>query len=251
MSVKILAINGSHRKGMRNTAVMLEHALKGAKETGPDIETELVHLYDKKLKICVHCDSCVGNYKPEARKEKLGIKTEEKKRHPGHALHGCIIKDDAAEVFAKIEEANAVIFGTPVYILGVSTQLKILIDRMRYMVHHNCLRWTVGAAMAQAYYQHGGQETTLVDISNAMRAFNMVVVGMGLGGAGVSGPSIGGPTPWEDDGKIAAVGKDSWSMKTAWWTGRIVADTARVIKAGLDNIPKEQFEKFWPKPHVG
>ncbi len=41
--MKILAINGSPRKN-KNTATLLQHALKGAQEMGA--ETELIHLYD-------------------------------------------------------------------------------------------------------------------------------------------------------------------------------------------------------------
>jgi multimeric flavodoxin WrbA len=252
MTVKILGINGSHRRGKRNTVYMLEAALQAAEKEG-DVETEMVHLYDKEIKYCVHCDACVGNYKKAAREEKLGFYSKDRKRHPGHALHGCVIKDDMQEVLEKIEEAQGVIFGTPVYILGMTSRLKALIDRMRYMVHHNCLRWTVGAAISQAYYPLGGQETTLADLIFAMRALNMIVVGTGLGATGISGPFfVGGPTPWEDDGEIAAVAKDEkWALKTSKWTGMAVAQVAKVVQRGLANTPKEEFENYWPQPHVG
>lgn len=252
MTTKILGINGSHRRGKRNTVYMLEAALEAA-EGVEGVETEMIHLYDKELKFCVHCDACVGNYKKEAREEKLGFYTEERKRHPGHALHGCVIKDDCQEIFEKIEEAQGIIFAAPVYILGMTSRLKCLIDRMRYMVHHSCLRWTVGAGIAQAYYPLGGQETTLADMIFAMRALNMLVVGPGLGATGISGPFfVGGPTPWEDDGKIAAVSKDEkWALKTSRWTGSTVAQAAKVVQAGLASLPKEECEGFWPHAHVG
>ena len=252
MKVKILGINGSHRKGRRNTVYMLEAAMEEAEKQG-DVDTEIIHLYDKDIKYCVHCDACVGNYKREAREENLGFYSEGRKRHPGHALHGCVIKDDCQEIFQKIEEAHAVIFGTPVYILGMTSRLKALIDRMRYMVHHSCLRWTVGAALSQAYYPLGGQETTLADIIFAMRALNMIVSGYGMGATGISGPFfVGGPTPWEDDGKVAAVANDNkWSLKTSRWTGSNVAQLAKVVQLGLASTPKEEFEAYWPQPHVG
>lgn len=252
MKVKVLGINGSHRRGKRNTVYMLEAALEAAEDEG-NVETEMIHLYDKELKYCVHCDVCVGKYKMEAREEKLGFYSESRKRHPGHALHGCTIKDDAQEIFEKIEEAHGIIFGTPVYILGMTSRLKVLIDRMRYMVHHNCLRWTVGAALSQAYYPLGGQETTLADLIFAMRALNMIVVGPGLGATGISGPFfVGGPTPWEDDGEIAAVAKDEkWALKTSRWTGMTVAQVAYVVQQGLASTPQEVFDSYWPRPHVG
>lgn len=47
---KVYAINGSPRKKW-NTAILLEHALKGA-------ETELIHLYDLDFKGCRSCFAC-------------------------------------------------------------------------------------------------------------------------------------------------------------------------------------------------
>jgi hypothetical protein len=93
----------------------------------------------------------------------------------------------------------------------------------------------------------------LADIIFAMRALNMIVSGYGMGATGISGPFfVGGPTPWEDDGKVAAVANDNkWSLKTSRWTGSNVAQLAKVVQLGLASTPKEEFEAYWPQPHVG
>jgi multimeric flavodoxin WrbA len=43
--MKIIAINGSPRK-KGNTATLCEEFLKGAKSVRPDVETEIINLYE-------------------------------------------------------------------------------------------------------------------------------------------------------------------------------------------------------------
>ena len=52
---KAMFFNGSPRKN-KNTADMLQSAMKGAQEAGA--ETELVHLYDIDFKGCKSCFAC-------------------------------------------------------------------------------------------------------------------------------------------------------------------------------------------------
>ena len=54
--MKILAINGSHRKG-KNTALLLEFALEAAKTQGA--ETELLEITDLDIKPCTSCNKCL------------------------------------------------------------------------------------------------------------------------------------------------------------------------------------------------
>ena len=55
--MKALFINGSPRKN-KNTALMLERAIQGAREAGAEVE--LVNLYDRSLnyKGCMSCFAC-------------------------------------------------------------------------------------------------------------------------------------------------------------------------------------------------
>ena len=86
-----------------NTERMLQEALNQAKETGAEVE--LFPLAGKHIVPCDGCGSCQETGK------------------------GCHIKDDIREVIAKIVEADGVIFGSPVYILTVTGQAKVLLDR--------------------------------------------------------------------------------------------------------------------------
>ena len=106
---KIIAINGSPRKKW-NTATLLKNALEGAESQGA--ETELINLYDLNFKGCKSCFSC---------------KTK------GSKSYGrCAVKDDLTPVLKKIEEADAVILGSPIYLGTVSGEMKTFMERLMF-----------------------------------------------------------------------------------------------------------------------
>ena len=55
--VKILGICGSPRK--RSAYSALEAALEAAKNSGEEVETELIELRGKKINPCIHCNNCL------------------------------------------------------------------------------------------------------------------------------------------------------------------------------------------------
>lgn len=102
--MKLLAITGSARKD-GNTADLAKIVFGEVEKEG--VETELVDLAGKNLKGCMACYKCFEN------KDK-----------------SCIIKDDEVnELIKKMDEADAVIIGSPTYFANVSTNIKALIDR--------------------------------------------------------------------------------------------------------------------------
>jgi len=105
--MKILALVGSPRKG-GNTDVLTEQILKGSKTKGHS--SEKLYLYRYKISPCVDCRSC--------KKDELV----------------CVLKDDMQGIYPKMEEADVVIFGTPLYWWGPSGPMKLLMDRMRPFV---------------------------------------------------------------------------------------------------------------------
>lgn len=106
--MKILAINGSYRGQKGQTSAFLELLFSGAREAGAECE-EIV-LSKLKINHCLGCDTC----------------------HLQDHYLKCVYtdKDDAAAVFAKISAADVVIYASPIYVFGISTLLKTLIDRM-------------------------------------------------------------------------------------------------------------------------
>lgn len=103
--MKILGICGSPRR-RGNTAVLLKEALKGAQETGAEVE-EIV-LRDKTISPCL---------------EIYGCKTDGQ----------CVIKDDFQEVAEKMIQADAIILASPIFFYTVSAHTKMLIDRCQSM----------------------------------------------------------------------------------------------------------------------
>jgi multimeric flavodoxin WrbA len=130
--MKILAINGSHRRE-KNTAAMLNIVLEEAEAAGA--RTELLELVDYNIKPCISCNRCLR-------------KSE------------CSIKDDDIKLIAdKMLDADAIILGSPAYFENVSGIMKIFMDRLRWMhMVSNLLSGRLGAAVAVAGLRNGGQE---------------------------------------------------------------------------------------------
>ncbi len=106
--MKVLGIVCSPRKG-GNTEILMKEALSSAGDSGA--ETELLTLYDKNMKPCDGCYSCLKTGK-------------------------CHIKDDIQDIYPKLIEADGIIWGSPVYFFSVTSQAKMLIDRL-YPLHNS------------------------------------------------------------------------------------------------------------------
>ncbi len=103
--MKIIAINGSPRKN-KNTVTLLNKALEGAKSQGSEIE--LINLYDLKYRGCISCFAC--------------------KRKDGE--HGkCAMNDDLTPVLEKLKTADAIIFGSPIYNMNITSGISALLER--------------------------------------------------------------------------------------------------------------------------
>lgn len=133
--MKIIAINGSPRKG-KNTAIMLQTALDAAAELGA--VTELVELSDYHLKFCTGCNSCLRNT-------------------------SCAITDDDNQLLhEKLLAADGVILGSPCYFGNVSGIMKNFMDRTRcFHMVRPVLKGKVGGVLTHGGLRHGGQEYTL------------------------------------------------------------------------------------------
>lgn len=99
--MKVLGIMGSPRK-QSNTEILLDKALEGAREAGAEVEKVLV----SKLKMspCLEIYAC---------------------RKDGN----CVIKDDMQSLYDKLLEADHIIFASPIFFYGVTSQAKAIIDR--------------------------------------------------------------------------------------------------------------------------
>ncbi|MDR0337106.1 MAG: flavodoxin family protein [Planctomycetaceae bacterium] len=106
--MNIFAINGSPRKDW-NTATLLNKVLEGA--ASQNINTELINLYDLEYKGCISCFFC---------------KRKDRK-------HGrCAIKDDLTPVLEKLNTADAIVFGSPIYFFNVTSGMSSFLERFLF-----------------------------------------------------------------------------------------------------------------------
>jgi len=114
--MNIIALNGSPRKKW-NTATLLQKALEGAASQGA--KTEMIHLYDLNYKGCISCFAC----------KTLG----------GKSYGKCAVQDDLTPVFSRIEQADVILMGSPIYWGDISGEMKSFLERLlfQYMTYTN------------------------------------------------------------------------------------------------------------------
>ena len=103
--MKIFALNSSPRKQLSNTDRILRPFLESAQEAGAEVD--LIYLQDKQIRPCLGCFDCWF-------------------QTPGK----CIQKDDMPELLNQMVKSDVVVFATPLYVFGVSAQMKLFLDRI-------------------------------------------------------------------------------------------------------------------------
>ena len=178
--MKILGIVCSPRKN-GNTQILIEEALDAAREKGA--ETEMVLVADKQISPCDACDGCLED----------GV---------------CVIEDDMQEIYQKLEDADGIIFGTPVYFINVSAQAKAVIDRTYAFLWTRKLRGKVAAAAVATRRIGAGQVLSL--LYSWFTAQRMINVGGCIGYGRDKGEvkeGVGGGPGSTALGEARAVGK--------------------------------------------
>lgn len=103
--MKILSFNSSPRKNKGATEIVLDKFLEGAKDAGANCEK--IYLSDKKIRQCTGCFGC-------------WIKT------PGK----CVFQDDdMPKILEEMEKADIIVFATPLYHFGMSSDMKIMMEK--------------------------------------------------------------------------------------------------------------------------
>ncbi len=101
MAIRLLAIGGSPRKG-GNSWTLLGEAIQGARSRGAEVE--VLNACELEIRPCAGCEGC----------RKTG---------------SCTTLDVMQEVYPKLIGLDRLLVASPLYFMGVSAQLKILIDR--------------------------------------------------------------------------------------------------------------------------
>ncbi|MCX7911878.1 MAG: flavodoxin family protein [Dehalococcoidales bacterium] len=127
--MKVLGIIGSPRHG-GNTEILVNEVLASVREEGA--ATDVFHVADKNISGCDGCGGCFPS----------GV---------------CRIKDDMQELYRKMEWADAIVFGSPVYFNYVTAQAKAIIDRTFCYLASRRLQGKVAAPVLALRRIGGGQ----------------------------------------------------------------------------------------------
>lgn len=160
--MKVLAVSGSARKG-GNTATLLEAALTPLREAGFDCE--LVEIAGQRLEGCTVCLAC--------------------RREQDRRCHG---RDDIGNaIIEKMDEADAVILGSPVYFGDITPEMKALIDRAGYVSRGNGNMFARKPGATVVAVRRAGAMHALDSMNHFFLIGEMVLVGSSYWNVGVGG----------------------------------------------------------------
>ena len=142
--MNVIALNGSpHNDGVIAKGIAI---MKGELEK-EGISTEVVHVGDKSIRGCIDCRKC---------------------KTLGH----CVIGDDIVNgCFDKIQRADGIILGSPVYYGGLTVTFKSFLDRLFFPQPD--MRFKVGAAVVSL--RRTGGIATYYQLSNYLTLAQMII----------------------------------------------------------------------------
>ena len=137
---KVIILNGSPRAD-QCTATALKEMIKVFDEEG--IETEMIHIGNKEIHGCVACGYCSSH-------------------------DGCVFNDIVNEVNSRLEKADGLVIGSPVYYSSPNGTIISFLDRLFYSAQYD-MHMKVGAAVVSA--RRGGN-TASFDVLNKYFSIN-------------------------------------------------------------------------------
>ena len=107
--MRVVAIKGSPRKNF-NTATLLQYALRGAEEAGA--ETVMYHIGSMNFSPCRSCFACKSRKRPQD-----GM---------------CVLNDELTPILKDVINADAVVFGSPIYFYTESAGFRAFLERLLF-----------------------------------------------------------------------------------------------------------------------
>lgn len=144
--MKVIILNGSP-KANGNTARALLEAEKVLNTQG--IETECIHVGHRQIHGCIACNKCWES-------------------------DSCAFGDIVNEISEKMQSADGLLIGSPVYFASPNGTLLALLDRLFYSNLHNDWTMKVGASVCIA--RRGGATATMDVLNKYFLKTNMPVV---------------------------------------------------------------------------
>lgn len=144
--MKVIILNGSP-KPEGNTATALHEVETTLNKQG--IETEWIHVGHRQIHGCIACNKC-------------------------WETNVCCFGDIVNEISDKMDNADGIVVGSPVYFASASGTLLSLLDRLFYSSLHKDWTMKVGASVAVA--RRGGATATMDVLNKYFLKTNMPVV---------------------------------------------------------------------------
>jgi len=138
---RVVGIVGSYRKGMVIDGAVTA-ILDGARQEGA--ETEKIYLIDKHIEFCDNCRGCTQEVEPEL------------------VRGSCVHKDDMGKILSKIDEADAVVLGSPVNFSTVTAVMKRFVERLVVYVY-----WPWGAKAPRLRIKNPNKRAIIITSSAA------------------------------------------------------------------------------------
>jgi hypothetical protein len=149
MARNVLAIIGSYRKGgVVDTAV--DAVLEGAHENGANVRK--IYLIDQHIEYCRNCRNCT--------------------QEAGAARGKCAIEDDMAGILKEIEEADAIVLGSPVNFYNVTAVFRTFLERLV-----GCVYWPWGQPAPKPRWKKSRRKAVLISSLAAPGIFLPIATG--------------------------------------------------------------------------
>lgn len=164
----VLGLNGSHNEN-GNTAFLLREILSECEKGGAETHLANVHkaVMSAKTPFCVACSSPCSKI--------------------------CYQGTELERLFAEVDRADVVIFGSPVYFGSMSAQLKAFFDKTRDARSRKAWLGKYAITVTSGGSKYGGQERTAEHIQSCALVSGMTIIGnssaLGMGHFGVSAHS--------------------------------------------------------------
>lgn len=195
--MKVLLINGSPR-GKGNTYIALSEVAKALEANG--VETEIVSIGAKAVQGCIACGRCAE-------------------------LGRCVFNDELYNmVRGKLEEADGIVVGSPVYYAGPNGSLCALLDRLFFSAA-DLLRYKPAASVAVC--RRGGASATFDRLNKYFTINCMPIVSSQYWN------SVHGLLPGE------AV-QDAEGLQTMRTLGNNMAWLLKSLKQGGESLPERE-----------
>jgi NAD(P)H dehydrogenase (quinone) len=161
-----------------------------------------------------------------------------------HRLAHSLAEDEPVASLEDLEWADGVAFGTPTRFGNVAAQLKQFMDQAGHLWQEGKLADKVATAFTASMTTHGGQESTILALSNTLYHWGMLILPLGYTASEVFNAG-GNPYGTSYTSGKRVEGPDEKALAVARYQGQRLARYAAVVAAARE---ADAFRVKRPRP---